>query len=171
MEKHSWNLVEGYRPGIVGGCVHMHASFYAHRAGFGAFFEAQVAAGMADFVQRLHRPSNNIWSAFAGDRMLGCIALDGEDLGPSAGHLRWFIVDDGARGAGIGTALLAAALSFADRQPFDEVQLWTFAGLDAARHLYEHAGFLLVDEEPGRRWGGEVREQRFIRPRQPAERG
>src|SRR3546814_18283752 len=89
-------------PGILGTCVRMHADFYARHAGFGAFFEAQVAAGMADFVQRLDRPSNGIWSACAGDRMLGCVVLDGEDLGGDAGHLRWFIVDDGARGAGIG---------------------------------------------------------------------
>src|SRR3546814_8851268 len=91
------------------------------------------AAGMADFVQRLDRPSNGIWSACAGDRMLGCVVLDGEDLGGDAGHLRWFIVDDGARGAGIGSALLGAALSFADARGFDRVELWTFAGLGIGR--------------------------------------
>lgn len=165
MNKHSWHLVEGYRPGILGTCVRMHADFYALHAGFGAFFEAQVAAGMADFVQRLDRPSNGIWSAHAGDRMLGSIVLDGEDLGGGAGHLRWFIVDDGARGAGIGSALLGVALSFADARGFDRVELWTFAGLDAARRLYEDAGFALVGEQPGRRWGGEVVEQHFVRHR------
>ncbi len=74
-------------------------------------------------------------------------------------------VDDGVRGAGIGNALLTAALSFADASGFDRVELWTFAGLDAARRLYEGAGFALVDEQPGRRWGGEVLEQHFVRHR------
>lgn len=165
MDKQSWHLVEGYRSGIIGTCVRMHAEFYARHAGFGAFFEAQVAAGMTDFLQRLDGASNGIWSALAGDRMLGCVVLDGEDLGRNTAHLRWFIVEDGARGAGVGKALLTAALSFADAFGFDGVELWTFAGLDAARRLYEGAGFTLVDEQPGRRWGGEVLEQRFLRTR------
>jgi len=163
MNKHSWHLVEGYRPGILGTCVRMHAEFYARHAGFGAFFEAQVATGMADFVQRLDRPLNEIWTAFAGDRMLGCVALDGEDLGRSTAHLRWFIVDDGCRGAGVGKALLASALQFADTRAFDEVELWTFAGLDAARRLYERSGFNLVKESTGSQWGVAVREQHFVR--------
>lgn len=167
MDKQSWCLVEGYRPGIIGACVWMHADFYARHAGFGAVFETQVAAGMADFVGRLDGPLNGIWSAFADDRMLGSVVLDGEDLGRNTAHLRWFIVDEGARGHGVGKALLAAALSFADAAAFDHIELWTFAGLDAARRLYERAGFALVDEQPGRRWGGEVIEQRFVRARPP----
>src|SRR3546814_11336579 len=103
MNKHSWHLVEGYRPGILGTCVRMHADFYARRAGFGAFFEAQVAAGMADFVQRLARPSNGILSACAGDRMLVCVVLEAVDLGGDDGHLRWFIVDAAPSGAANGT--------------------------------------------------------------------
>lgn len=168
-DEHGWHLVEGYRPGVLGTCVRMHADFYARHAGFDAFFEAEVAAGMADFMQRLDRPSNGIWSACVGDRMLGCIVLDGEDLGHGVGHLRWFIVDDGVRGVGIRNALLTATLSFAGASGFDRVELWTFAGLDATRRLYEGAGFALVDEQPGRRWGGEVLEQHFIRPRPSSE--
>ncbi len=43
------------------------------------------------------------------------------------------------------------------------VHLWTFRGLDAARRLYEANGFALVEEQPGRQWGEEVIEQRFVR--------
>ena len=34
-------------------------------------------------------------------------------------------------------------------------------GLHAARHLYEGAGFRLVEMKRGSRWGAEVMEQRF----------
>ena len=39
--------------------------------------------------------------------------------------------------------------------------MWTFEGLGAARHLYEKAGFRLVEEHKGTQWGSEVNEQRF----------
>ena len=39
----------------------------------------------------------------------------------------------------------------------------TFKGLDAARHLYEAAGFKLAEESEGRQWGSVVVEQRFVR--------
>ncbi|MBI1772590.1 MAG: GNAT family N-acetyltransferase, partial [Burkholderiales bacterium] len=79
-------------------------------------------------------------------------------------HLRWFIVDDELRGGGIGRRLLKEAISFCEQQQFSEIQLWTFKGLDAARRLYEEAGFVLLEELPGRQWGEEVVEQRFSRP-------
>jgi RimJ/RimL family protein N-acetyltransferase len=41
------------------------------------------------------------------------------------------------------------------------VVLTTFAGLDAARALYERLGFRLVAEADGETWGTKVREQRF----------
>jgi len=43
------------------------------------------------------------------------------------------------------------------------VHLDTFAGLDAARALYERAGFRLVAEQAGETWGRVVTEQRFER--------
>jgi hypothetical protein len=48
------------------------------------------------------------------------------------------------------------------------VWLTTFAGLDAARALYERYGFALADESDADQWQGGVREQLFKRPA-PAE--
>ncbi|WP_395457735.1 GNAT family N-acetyltransferase (plasmid) [Azospirillum melinis] len=163
----------GYRPGLIGRAVDMHAQFYARAHGFGAVFESRVAAGLADFLPRLERPCNAVWTALDGDRIVGTVAIDGEDLSgdaPGAGsapriaHLRWFIVEDGRRGGGLGRRLLDEALAFADRTGFAETRLWTFRGLDAARRLYEAAGFVLAAESPGCQWGTEVTEQSFIRP-------
>lgn len=39
------------------------------------------------------------------------------------------------------------------------------ARVDAARHLYESCGFVLVEERRGTQWGTEVMEQRYIRRR------
>ena len=155
-------IQSGYRSGIIGRSTEIHAAFY-RRVGFGAYFEAQVAAGLAAFVQRLNEPVNGLWSAVESGRIVGTVAIDGEDLGTGLAHLRWFIVDDGQREGGTGRRLLSEALSFCDRAGFRETHLWTFRGLDAARHLYEANGFVLDDEQPGQQWGEEVTEQRFVR--------
>ena len=156
-------IKEGYRAGALGCCVGMHARYYAREAGFGASFEAIVAAGLAEFSARLDRPGNGLWLAMREHRIVGTVAVDGEDMGPGVAHLRWFIVDDGARGGGAGRKLLSAAVAFCEARGFEAIQLWTFQGLHAARHLYESEGFRLVEERPGRQWGREVLEQRFAR--------
>ncbi|MBT0569136.1 bifunctional helix-turn-helix transcriptional regulator/GNAT family N-acetyltransferase [Curvibacter sp. CHRR-16] len=158
----------GYRPGLVGRVTEMHASFYAKHAGFGQFFESQVATGMAEFVARLDQPCNGIWVATYHDRVVGAVAIDGQDLGQQQAHLRWFIVEDGCRGVGVGRRLLAEALAFCDRQGFAATQLWTFKGLDAARKLYEEWGFVLMHEEQGSQWGSSVIEQQFTRRASPS---
>ncbi|WP_440972740.1 bifunctional helix-turn-helix transcriptional regulator/GNAT family N-acetyltransferase [Pseudomonas koreensis] len=155
----------GYRPGLIGRVTQMHADYYSQHAGFGAVFESRVASGVAEFVGRLDQPCNQIWVAMLNERIVGSIAIDGQDLGNQQAHLRWFILDEGCRGSGVGRQLLNAAVAFCDQQGFDAIQLWTFKGLDAARRLYEASGFALSKEEPGSQWGTLVTEQQFTRHR------
>lgn len=157
------SIQSGYQPGIIGRCAEMHGCYYARTNSFGHFFEGKVATGIAEFSGRLERPVNQIWAAVDAEKIVGTVAIDGEDLGNNVAHLRWFIMEDGYRGAGIGRQLLNKAISFCIEQRFSEIQLWTFKGLDAARRLYEAHGFVLVEEEPGGQWGKEVLEQRFVR--------
>lgn len=158
-------IASGYRPGLVARITEMHALYYARQAGFGRRFETVVAGGLAAFCDRLDTPVNGIWAALCNERIVGSVAIDGEDLGPGLAHLRWFIVDDEMRGTGVGRRLLEAALAFSDAQHVAETQLWTFSGLHAARHLYQENGFVLAEERLGSQWGKEVLEQRFVRRR------
>ena len=155
----------GYIPNLLACCTEMHAVFYARAHGFGRTFEARVAAGLAAFSERMDKPRNRFWRAMQGERIVGTLAIDGEDLGKGRAHLRWFIVDDDLRGGGVGHKLLSAAMAFCDAQDFTETHLWTFRGLDAARRLYEAAGFELAEQRPGCQWGKKVMEQRFVRKR------
>lgn len=158
-------IKSGYQPGIAGQITDLHARFYHRHSGFDQQFEATVGAGLSDFLPRLGHPANQIWHIEHNGRILGSIALDGEDLGDNIGHLRWFIMDDALRGTGLGKKLFQAALAFADERQFDALHLWTFQGLDAARHLYESHGFELNEEYLGDQWGKSVMEQRFVRPK------
>ena len=159
----SIEICTGYRPGVVGRVTEMHAAFYARHSSFGQFFESRVASGLAEFVGRLDQPCNQIWLAMMNDRIVGSIAIDGQDMGNNQAHLRWFILDEGCRGSGVGRRLLHEAVVFCDRLGFDAIELSTFKGLDAARQLYEAAGFELTLEEPGSQWGSLVTEQQFTR--------
>jgi DNA-binding MarR family transcriptional regulator/N-acetylglutamate synthase-like GNAT family acetyltransferase len=157
------NIVAGYRPGLVARITEMHALYYARTSGFGQRFESVVARGLSEFCDRLEKPRNEIWLAVQDGRIVGSLAIDGEDLGAGIAHLRWFIVDDGVRGSGAGCRLLDAAMAFVDERDFAATHLWTFVGLSAARHLYESYGFECVEERPGSQWGREIMEQRFVR--------
>jgi DNA-binding MarR family transcriptional regulator/GNAT superfamily N-acetyltransferase len=154
---------EGFLPGAIGRVAEMHGRYYAREWSMSSFFEARVASGMAEFSQRLDRPANQIWLALQAGEIVGSIAVDGEDLGEGKAHVRWVIVDDGLRGSGTGRRLLEAGLRFCDDRGFPEVHLWTFKGLDAARKLYEAAGFTLSEEWSGDQWGQALTEQRFVR--------
>lgn len=151
----------GYKTGLIADIVSMHARYYAEHAQFGASFESVVASGLADFTLRLDQQCNEIWHVSASGTISASIAIDGEDLGNNVAHLRWFIVDGALKGGGIGRKLLEAAVHFCHDQGFHKVDLWTFSGLNAARHLYETQGFKLVDETDGNQWGKTVREQKF----------
>ncbi len=157
----------GWVPGAVGEVVRAHAAFYAREWGFGPFFEAKVAREMGAFLQRYEPAKDRLFRAEDGEnggRFLGALAVDGGDPDLAAdgvAHLRWFIVTDGARGLGVGGALMRAGLGFLAEAGFRSCYLTTFAGLDTARRLYEGAGFVLAGEREAGSWGTRVAEQRF----------
>ncbi|WP_345831464.1 helix-turn-helix domain-containing GNAT family N-acetyltransferase [Erwinia sp. HDF1-3R] len=158
-----FEIVPGYRAGLIGRITEMHGSYYAREHDFGSFFESKVAAGLAEFSGRLEKPSNEIWLAIQNERIVGSVAIDGEDLGNNEAHLRWFILDDGCRGSGLGRKLISKAMKFCDEREFSAVQLWTFNKLTAARRLYESFGFELYKEWQGDQWGSTLTEQQFTR--------
>ena len=75
--------------------------------------------------------------------------------------MRWFIMSDALRVKGIGKRLIDTAVEFCKSKGYRAAYLWTFEGLGAARHLYDKAGFRLVEQRKGSQWGAEVSEQRF----------
>ncbi|MGF1554460.1 MAG: GNAT family N-acetyltransferase [Paracoccaceae bacterium] len=152
----------GWRPALIGRITALHAAYYAPAHGLGRVFEARVAAGLGAFFERYDPERDLTLSAWAGDELLGSVTVDGADAG--AARLRWFVVAEAARGGGLGRGLLDAALAFVDRPPGRACTLTSFAGLDAARRLYERAGFRLEHEAPATSWGPTLSEQRFRRP-------
>ena len=151
----------GYVPGAIGRVVELHGTYYQAHCGFGAFFEAKVAKELAEFFGRYDQRRDGFWTASVSGRVEGSITIDGVHAADKGAHLRWFIMSDALRGKGVGNGLIRAAVDFCRSNGYPCVYLWTFEGLHAARHLYEKAGFILVEQCRGTQWGAEVTEQRF----------
>ncbi|MEM9059715.1 MAG: GNAT family N-acetyltransferase [Pseudomonadota bacterium] len=152
---------EGARPGLLGWCVAEHGRYYALEWGFGTVFEAKVATEMAAFLMRADAPGCHVWWAEDAEGFVGTVTIDSGDKDDGRSHLRWFITSERVRGQGLGNRLIEAALTAARSDGASGVYLNTFAGLDAARRLYEKHGFNLVAEHSDVTWGTEVLEQRF----------
>ncbi len=160
--------IGGYCPGALGRVAEMHAEYYHRYWGFGLFFEAKVATELAEFLCRVEKRRDGFWTLISGDRVEGAIAIDGLKAATTGAHLRWFIVSPELHGGGWGRRLMTEAVAFCDRQAYRRIGLWTFAGLDTARHLYEAFGFYLISHAEGEQWGTRVVEQRFERGLRPA---
>jgi GNAT superfamily N-acetyltransferase len=158
-------IVEGLRPGALGFIIGEHGRYYSRHWGFGAYFEAKVAAELASYAGRADDAADRFFLALdAEGRILGTLVIDAHDPASASGeaHLRWFILSEAARGQGIGQGLMQAAMAHVDRLSLG-CWLTTIAGLDAARHLYEKVGFSLQSECEGDSWGVRVTEQLFRR--------
>jgi N-acetylglutamate synthase-like GNAT family acetyltransferase len=146
------------RPGDLGSIVYSHGTVYAREYGFDPTFEAYVAGPLAEFV-RSASARERLWIAERDGRIVGCVAIVA--AAAQAAQLRWFLVDPGARGMGLGKRLLQEAVAFCRECGYASIILWTVSDLAAAAHLYRSAGFRKVEEKPGRMWGRDVVEERY----------
>lgn len=155
-------VVAGYVAGAIGRVAELHAGYYSKSWDFGLYFEARVASELSEFLRRFDPARDGFWTAIDNGRVEGSIAIDALKADTEGAHLRWFIVSEALRGQGMGKRLLREALGLCRQRGYARVFLWTFEGLDAARHLYEAAGFRLAQEAEAEQWGKRVLEQRFV---------
>src|SRR5215207_3246628 len=139
-------------PGDLGEMAALHGGLYAEEWGHDASFEAMVAAGLAEAGARgWPGPGEGVWIVEEGDRMVGCLGLTDEGAGEA--RLRWFVLEPGLRGQGLGRKLLDELFAEVERARYVRVALETFSDLEAAAHLYRDRGFELVWEDTRPRWG------------------
>lgn len=159
------DVTEGYRPGAIGSITALHGRYYSKHWNFDLFFEAKVATELSQFLERYDAATDRLWLAVSNDRIVGSLVIDGGEPNASVhgAHLRWFILHPDCHGKGLGKDLMRRATEFCDQRGTSRIYLTTFAGLDAARNLYEAAGFRLASEERSETWGVPVTEQLFVR--------
>ncbi|MBO0333836.1 MarR family transcriptional regulator [Sneathiella sp. CAU 1612] len=147
-------IIRSHRPGDIGWVIHRHGALYAQEYGFDSSFEALVAKVGEDFLTNYDPEFEHCWIAERNDVILGSVSLVKKDL--STAQLRLLYVEPTARGLGVGRKLVDECIRFARRKNYVKVTLWTNSTLYAAIHLYEEAGFKLIDEEPHHSFGQDL---------------
>jgi GNAT superfamily N-acetyltransferase len=136
--------------------VQRHGQLYAAEYGWDIRFEGVVAGIAAGYATgSAADPRQSGWIAELRGGPVGSIFCMRQS--DDVAQLRMLLVEPGARGYGVGTALVDECLRFAKEAGYREIVLWTNAILHAARRIYERAGFTLRHEGEPPAWGGPVR--------------
>jgi DNA-binding MarR family transcriptional regulator/GNAT superfamily N-acetyltransferase len=138
------------RNGDMGWIVYRHGTLYSQEYGYDEHFEALVAEIVAKYVNHYDPQKEHCWIAERESEVVGSVFLVKHSK--NTAKLRLLYVEPQARGLGIGKRLVEECVRFGRQAGYQKIILWTQSELRSARHVYEQAGFLLVEEKPHHSW-------------------
>jgi DNA-binding MarR family transcriptional regulator/GNAT superfamily N-acetyltransferase len=150
------------RSGDYGWVIQRHGALYRQEYDFDTTFEGLTAGVIADYLAS-HDPAREAaWIAELHGEPVGSILCVRKD--DRTAKLRLLLVEPSARGFGVGSTLVKECVRFARAAGYRDLELWTVDLLHAARRIYQHEGFRLVEEDKRRLWGRDVTGQTWRLP-------
>ncbi|KAK2005889.1 acetyltransferase [Colletotrichum eremochloae] len=137
----------------MGYITYRHAAIYAKEYGYNGLFEALVGRITSDFLSNYDPVKERCWIAEAGSEFLGCIMLIKEPEESNTARVRCFLVEECARGSGLGANLMKVCVDTAKELGYERIVLSTSNLLGSARRLYAKFGFRLESKTERQDWG------------------
>ncbi|WP_246799377.1 helix-turn-helix domain-containing GNAT family N-acetyltransferase [Bradyrhizobium sp. CCBAU 51753] len=138
-------LLRSHRVGDMGWVISRQGRAYAEEYGWDISYEALVAEICAQFIRNYDPAREHCWIAEVAGEPVGSVFL--VNGGDGIAKLRLLMVEEKARGLGVGRALVEQCIRTARDNGYKKMTLWTQSILLAARGIYAHAGFERVKEE------------------------
>lgn len=147
------------KAGDLGYVIYRHGKLYNEENGYGIAFEAYVAAGLSEFYSFYDAEKDCVWVCEDKDRIIGFLLLMHKN--ETTAQLRYFYLEPGFRGVGLGNRLMQLFMDFLKEKGYKSAYLWTTNEQIAAASLYERYGFELTEEKESNAFGKPLIEQRF----------
>ncbi|MCA6120805.1 MarR family transcriptional regulator [Bradyrhizobium sp. WSM 1704] len=144
-------LLRSHRVGDMGWVVSRQGRAYAEEYGWDISYEALVAEICAQFIRSFDPAREHCWIAEIEGEPVGSVFL--VNGGDGVAKLRLLMVEEKARGLGVGRALVEQCIRTARDNGYTKMTLWTQSILVAARGIYARAGFQRVKEEKHHSFG------------------
>lgn len=142
--------IRTYQSNDIEYIIQRHRELYENEYGFSAEFGDYVEKYVKKFDLEHQPEQENIWIAECDGKPVGVIAVVKVDN--ETAQLRWFLIEPGMRGRGLGHLLMQTTLNFCKEKNYRKIILWTVNTLEAARHLYRNYGFMLMETKENLDW-------------------